>query len=58
MPMPQLADQKDGMTLRGLIFWGLVCVLGTGALAAMYGPDAPVLSLKQGLGTEVQTTRL
>ena len=58
MPLPHLDDVTVGMTLRGLIFWGIACTLGVVAVSSMAKPDAPVLSLEMGLGAEVQTTRL
>ncbi len=46
------------MTVRGIIFWGVACVLGVVAFSTMAGSEAPVISLENGLGAEVQITRL
>ena len=46
------------MSLRGLIFWGILGALGVSGLAAVSEPEAPVTTLEQTLAIEVETTRL
>ena len=46
------------MTVRGFIFWGIACTLGAVAVSTMIETEAPVISLENGLGAEVQITRL
>lgn len=46
------------MTIRGFIFWGIACMLGAVAVSAMVETETPVISLENGLGAEVEITRL
>ncbi len=46
------------MTVRGFIFWGIACMVGAVAFSTMVETETPVISLENGLGAEVQITRL
>ncbi len=58
MPSPQLTDEVSIMSLRSLIFWVMVGALGLAGLASMMNSDAPVMTLENSLGAEIQTSRL
>ena len=58
MSSPYLADHPRPMTVRGFIFLGIACMLGAVAVSTMVEAEAQVISLENGLGAEVQISRL
>jgi hypothetical protein len=58
MSLPQLPDDDETMSMKSLIFWGFMVALGVAGLASIAEPGSAITSLEQGLGAEVETTRL
>ena len=58
MSSPQLNDGLRRMSLRGLIFWGMLGALGVAGLAAVGEREAPVTTLEHTLGADVKISRL
>ena len=46
------------MSVRSLIFWGILGALGVVGLTVVDGPDASVTTLEKTLGAEVTTSSL
>jgi hypothetical protein len=58
MSSPHLTVEPEVMSLRGLIFWAMIGALGLAGLASVMETDAPVMTLENSLGAEVETSRL
>lgn len=58
MSSPQFGDVTGVMSIKGLIFWGVVGAVGVVGLSSLFKPDAPVTTLEQTLGATVEITRL
>ena len=58
MSSPHSDVRLTVMSLRGLILWAIFGALGLAGLAALDVADAPVMTLENSLGSDVETTRL
>ena len=58
MSSPQLGVDLRRMSFRGLIFWGILGALGVAGLANVAVREAPVTTLEQTLGADVEISRL